>query len=93
MYIEEWMKELGWTDETLASKLNTNRVTVYRWRTEQHRLNPQKISAIAEAIGRQPEDLWRLPHRPSIDGMLRDASDDLAKKATEVIDILLRSAS
>lgn len=93
LYIDEWMQELGLTDESLALRMETSRVTVWRWRNEQHRLNPQKIAALAHAMGREPEDLWRLPNRPSLDAIAKDASDDLLKKAADVVSILVKTGT
>jgi transcriptional regulator with XRE-family HTH domain len=93
LYIEEWMKALGLTDEKLAERLETNRTTVWRWRSEQKRLNPEKIAAIAQAIGIEPELLWRLPSRPSLDAIVKDASDDMVQKAADVVKILIKTGT
>lgn len=93
LYIDEWMAELGFTDETLAEKMNSNRTTVWRWRNEQHRLNPQKIADIARAMGREPQELWHPPpkhDRPSIDAIVKDASDEVVRKAADVVSIIVK---
>jgi plasmid maintenance system antidote protein VapI len=61
LYIEEHMRALYLSDTELAAHLNVRRETVFRWRTEQHRLNPDKITAIADALGLNPADLWSPP--------------------------------
>lgn len=61
LYVEEHMRARGWSDAELATRLAVARETVFRWRTEQHRLNPEKIVAIANALGIQPQDLWSPP--------------------------------
>jgi transcriptional regulator with XRE-family HTH domain len=91
LYIVEWMKELGITDERLAELMETNRVTIWRWRTEQHRLNPDKIVAIARAMGLPPETLWRPPGRPSLDAIVKDSPDDVVKKAADVVAIIAKT--
>jgi transcriptional regulator with XRE-family HTH domain len=73
LYIEEHMRAKGLSDQDVADRLETSRVTVYRWRKEQRKLTPEKIAALAEAIGIDPEQFWRLPGRPSVDAILRDA--------------------
>ena len=96
LYIAEWMKERGLSDEALAERLGVARETVTRYRdvNQQHRLNPQKIAAIAAALDLEPEDLWRPPDlgsgRPSIDRMLKGAPDALVLEAAEMTGILLR---
>lgn len=93
LYIAEWMKELGLTDEKLAERMETSRVTVWRWRTEQHRLNPKKIAALALAMDLAPEAFWRLPGRPSLDAIVRDSPDDVVKKAADVVAIIAKTGT
>lgn len=95
LYIAEWMEERGLSDEKLAKKLGVARETVTRWRNQQHRLNPDKIANIAAALDLEPWQLFAPPapsNRPSIDALLRDASDDLVQRAAEVAAILLKTA-
>lgn len=65
----------GLSDERLAGRLGVARETVTRWRRQQHRLNPDKIAAIANALDCEPEDLWRPPTRPSLDAMVKALPD------------------
>lgn len=96
LYIAEWMEHRGLSDEKLAGRLDVARETVTRWRSQQHRLNPDKIAAIAKALDIEPEELWRPPppsNRPSIDAMLKGASDDAVQKLAEVAAILLKTGT
>jgi transcriptional regulator with XRE-family HTH domain len=93
LYITEHMAARGINDERMAGMLGVARETVWRWRTEQHRLNPPKIAAIAEALGVEPPELWQLPRspdRPSLDDMLRDAPDEEIKRAATIISLAIR---
>ena len=81
------------TDETLGEVMGKSRTTVWRWRTEQNRLNPKKIFALAKAIGCEPEDFWRMPGRPSLDSVAKDASDEAVQKAVEILKIILKTAA
>ena len=85
------MIERDLTDEDLGAKMGTSRTTVWRWRTEQNRLNPEKIKALATALGCEPEQLWRPPGRPSLDAIARGASDEVLRKAADVVTIIVRS--
>lgn len=89
LYIEEWMERRGLTDEKVARRIGVERPTITRWRNQQHRLNPAKIAALAQALDLEPEDLWRPPPPldapPSIDAMLRDEPDHIRRRAAEVI--------
>lgn len=85
LYIDEWMAHKGKTDQKVAEALETSRTTIWRWRTQQHRLTPSKIAALAWGIGCNPEDLWRLPARPSLDAMVHDVPDDTFETAMDVV--------
>jgi transcriptional regulator with XRE-family HTH domain len=76
LYLEAWMVHLNVTDEELGDRLGRPRQTVYRWRTEETRLDPSKIAEITKALGILPADLWRKPPRRSIDAIVDAASDD-----------------
>lgn len=94
LYIEEHMEDRGLSDEQLAGRLGVARQTVFRWRKEQHRLDPGKIAAIAEAIGLSaPTDLYRTPERPSIDAIADQLDQVLYDALLEHARNLVRKAS
>ena len=76
LYIEEHMRARDMSDTKLAGRLEVARETVYRWRTEQHRLNPEKIAAIADALGIDPTDLWPPPTTRTNLNVLAQLLDD-----------------
>lgn len=83
------MENRGLSDEQLGLRMGVARATVWRWRSEQHRLNPEKIEAIARALDLEPQDLWRPPHvqpgRPSLDAIIKDAPEDLQDTAVDIV--------
>ena len=86
LFVAEWMENRNLTDEKMAGRLGVDRVTVTRWRNQQHRLNPEKIAAIAVALDLEPEELFRPPSaRPSLDSLLRNAPADLQDTATDIV--------
>ena len=85
LYIEEWMADRGLSDEKLANRLEVARETVTRWRGQQHRLNPDKIAAIAKALDCEPEDLWRPPSRPSLDAIVKGAEPDFHEYIVDMV--------
>jgi transcriptional regulator with XRE-family HTH domain len=87
LYIQEWMEHRGLTPPKLAARIGVERQTVNRWMKEQSRLRPDKIAAIARALDMEPEELNRPPSRPSLDAILKDASDDDVKEAAKMIEI------
>jgi transcriptional regulator with XRE-family HTH domain len=88
LYIEQWMEARGLSDQKMADRIGVERPTVTRWRRQQHRLNPEKIAAIAAALDIEPAELWRPPSRPSVDALLRDADDDMLQRAAEVVRLI-----
>jgi transcriptional regulator with XRE-family HTH domain len=88
LFVAEWMADRGINDERLANRLGVARETVTRWRTQQHRLNPDKIAAIASALDLEPVELFRPPTgRPSLDALIeglpaeqQDATVDIMKR-------------
>lgn len=93
LYLAEWREHLGVTAEQMAGRLDIDRISVYRWEREPHRMNPEKQEAYAEALGIEPEDLWRPPNRPSVDALLRGASDDVLQKAAEIVSIMVKTGT
>jgi transcriptional regulator with XRE-family HTH domain len=85
LYIEEWFETRGLNDEKVGNRIGVDRATVFRWRKEQHRLNPQKIAALAEALDIEPEELWRPPSRRSLDALIKDAPDEVVDMAFDVL--------
>jgi transcriptional regulator with XRE-family HTH domain len=86
LYIEEWFEVRGLNDEKVGNRIGVDRATVHRWRKQQHRLNPGKIAVLAEALDLEPEELFRPPgKRPSLDALIKDASDDVVDMAFDVV--------
>jgi transcriptional regulator with XRE-family HTH domain len=88
LFVAEWMEHRELSDEKLANRLGVDRVTVTRWRNQQHRLNPDKIAAIAVALDVDCAQLFRPPPPtapPSIDALLRDAPTELQDTAADIV--------
>jgi transcriptional regulator with XRE-family HTH domain len=93
LYIKEHMDARDLSDERMADRLGVTRQTVFRWRKEQHRLDPEKIARLAAALDIEPEDLWRHPARPSLDALVKKAPDDLHATAVDIVKRLVRRGS
>lgn len=85
LYLDEWMAFRGRNPAEIGKRLNVSRTTVWRWVKEQHRLTPDKIAALAYGLDCEPEDLWRLPSRPSLDAIAKDAPDRMLKMAADLV--------
>ncbi|HLH92098.1 MAG TPA: helix-turn-helix transcriptional regulator [Xanthobacteraceae bacterium] len=90
LYIQEHMQARGLSDEKVGEILGVARETIWRRRTEQHRLNPKKIAELAHAIGVEPEDLYRPPDRPSVDAMLKDVDQATFETSVDIVRRLIK---
>lgn len=93
LYITEWRESRGLTLDALANRVGVAENTIWRWENEQHRLNPEKLAALAHALDIEPTQLWQRPGteaRPSIDRLLTDAPDDLVNTAHDIVSRLAR---
>lgn len=93
LYITEWMAHRGLSDQDMAERLDTDRTTVWRWRTQQHRLDPGKIAAIAAALNIEPKQLWDMPDFVSLDAIAKDVSVALKATAAEIIRSLVKAGT
>jgi transcriptional regulator with XRE-family HTH domain len=93
LYITEWRELRGLSVEQLAGRVGVARETVWRWETQQHRLNPDKIAQLASSLDIEPEELWRRPQRQSLDALLKDATDAEHETAFDIVRRLARRAS
>lgn len=89
LYIKERMEARGVDDKVVANRIGVARETVWRWRTEQHRLNPEKIAALASALDCEPWELYFLPDRRSIDKLVSEADADTQQTAYDVVERMI----
>jgi transcriptional regulator with XRE-family HTH domain len=87
-YIKEWMVYLDVSDEELANRMGVSRTTVWKRYTEQHRLTPQKVAQIADALDRHPKELQLRPEEPSLDAIAEGSTPE--QRAAMVTDIMRR---
>lgn len=88
-YIKEWIDHLGLTDQDVANRMGlSSRSSVWKLYKEQHRLTPQKVAHIADALGRHPSELLFPPEVPSLDALAEGASPE--ERSAMVADIARR---
>lgn len=87
-YIKEWIDHLGLSDQDVANRMGVSRTTVWKRYSEQHRLTPQKVAQIADALDRHPNELLLPPEVPSLDALADGASPE--QRAAMVTDVLRR---
>lgn len=61
-FLREWRKHRGLDAVTIAGRLGIERESYYRWEREPNRINLGEISALADALGIEPEHLWPRCH-------------------------------
>jgi DNA-binding XRE family transcriptional regulator len=75
--------------EAMAESLGIERESVYRLEREAYtRLNPEKQVAYARALNIEPEDLWRPPGVPSLDGMVAGLPTDIQATIADIVERL-----
>lgn len=89
-YLAAWRDSRGLTQKQLASRLGVSEMTVSRWETGKAYMNTAVMSAVADAVQIEPEDLFRPPTQPSADAMLRDQPKDVVEQAMRIIAAIRR---
>lgn len=94
LYIDEWFAARGLNDEKVGNRIGRDRATVFRWRKEQHRLNPEKIAELASALDLEPSELWRPPASgPSLDAMVIDSPPETQAMIADIVRRMAGKAS
>jgi transcriptional regulator with XRE-family HTH domain len=93
LYIKEWADFRGLSDQRIAERLGVARETVYRWRTDQDRLDPGKIAGLASALDCEPFELWLRPQQESLDAIVKGVPDEIRQKAVDIVRLLVKKAS
>lgn len=84
-FIKEWRQRKGLTQEQLATRLDTNKGQVSKLERGDQRMNDYWILGISEALGISPGDLLTPPDRPTLDDLLREASQEQVSKIRDIV--------
>jgi transcriptional regulator with XRE-family HTH domain len=92
LFLAEWRESRGLTQEQLAGRLRTTHVTISRWETGKRKPDNDALQAIAEALDDRMDwrDLYRDPHRPSANDLLRDQPPEVIEQALKLIQAIRR---
>src|SRR5258708_1138856 len=85
LYIKEWMDHRDLSDEQVANRLGLPRETIWPWRKEQHRVNPEKLAALAGALDMEPQEFCRPPSQPSLDAMVAGETVGIQQMAADIV--------
>jgi DNA-binding XRE family transcriptional regulator len=85
LFLQEHRKEKGVSAATMAERMGIERESVYRIERESWRVNSDRQIAYAEALGIEPEDLWRPPSTPSLDAIVKSAPVEVQILAADIV--------
>lgn len=91
-YLRAWREFRNLTQEQLAERLETGKDQISRWENGKRGMSVEVQFALAEALNIEPQDLFRDPHIPSIDVLLRNASPEKRQQALKVVEALLQAS-
>lgn len=93
VYLAEWRESRGLTQKQLADRLGVTDMTVSRWERKTALLNTNVLAAVSEALGIEPQDLYRHPDQPSADALLRGQPAKVQETAIARVIDLIRKAN
>lgn len=85
LFLKEHRKAKGISATTMAGRLGIERESVYRLEREPRRVNSEKQAEYADALGIEPEALWRLPGATSLDALVSEAPEDVKSMAVDIV--------
>lgn len=86
LFLKEHREALKVSAAEMGERLGIERESVYRLEKNYRGVSSQKQAAFAQALGLEPEDLWRPPGDMSLDSMVARAPQDVQ----ESVQILIR---
>lgn len=85
LFLKEHREARGVSAQTMADKLGIERESVYRLEREPWRVNSEKQAQFADALGLEPEELWRPPGTTSLDAIIKSAPADVRAMAADIV--------
>lgn len=93
LFLREHREAKGISATAVAGRMEIERESVLRLEREPRRVTPDKQAAYAHALGIEPEDLWRPPGTPSVDGLIQSAPADVQEMVLDVVRRMVGKAS
>ncbi len=85
LFLKEHREAKGLSAERMGERLGITRESLYRQEREPWRVNSEKQAEWAEALGIEPEALWRLPEAISLDELVRGQPDEVREMAADIV--------
>lgn len=92
-YLRQWRKKKGKTQQQVADLLDTDKAQVSSWETGRRGMTVEVQTAVAYALGIEPQDLFRDPEQPSVDELLRNATPEQRRMAFSVVETMLKTGT
>lgn len=100
-YLREWRKSRGWSQDELASRMDTTGATISRYETGDRDYPGGFLARAAEEFGVEEGRLYELPPRQDaapapdggLDSMLKDAPDTVKRQARAIVEALLKTGT
>lgn len=88
-FLKEWREKLGFTQQRLADLLDTSKGQISNWESNRRGMTMEVQTALAFALGIEPEALFRDPEMPSADELLKAATPEVRRQVMAVIVTML----
>jgi transcriptional regulator with XRE-family HTH domain len=85
LFLKEHREAKGVSAGDMAERFGIERESVYRLEREPWRVNSEKQAQWAMALQIEPEDLWRPPGPPSLDGLLSSQPEDVREMVRDIV--------
>jgi transcriptional regulator with XRE-family HTH domain len=92
-FLREWREFRALKQEQLADRLETSKGQVSNWENNKRGLSLDVVGAIADALAIEPADLFRDPHAPSADELLRQATPEKRREVMAVVQTMMRTGT
>lgn len=91
VFIREWRDHRKLSQEKLAARLGTTKASVSRWETSTRAPTLTVLTAIADALDIEVQQIFVDPARPSADALLAGASEKQKQTAVDLVKTFLES--
>jgi transcriptional regulator with XRE-family HTH domain len=88
-FLREWRIAKGKTQQQLADLIDTSKGQVSSWESQRRGMTMEVQTALAYALGIEPQDLFRDPEQPSADQLLKSATPEKRREVFTVIHAML----
>jgi transcriptional regulator with XRE-family HTH domain len=90
LYFRQWREHFHLSQDQLGARIGTTGRTVSRIENAARDFTGRYIHAYADALGIEPIQLYGPPERPSLDAKLKEADDETVRRASAMIDLLIK---